>query len=122
MMGTRWSRWHRYDAQGNKQIKNFAIGTTPNPLKEDCFTEWKLGTGPFSHEDYITVVNAVRKAVGGKPKSQQTKEKMSKAHKGVPKSEEHRKSMSLAQKGKKKSEEHRKSMSVARLRMKQNET
>jgi hypothetical protein len=90
-----WSRWHRFDDQGVKQIKKFGTDETPNPLVEPGYTEWKRGTGPMSPEQYVNVTTAVKKACIGVPKTEEQKQKMRMAKLGVPKSEEHKKNMKL---------------------------
>jgi hypothetical protein len=92
-----WSRWHRYDTNNVKYIRKFSIGETPNPMQEEGFTEWFRGTGPLSKEHYEKVAEAMRRLSLGKPKSTETKSKMSMAKRGKPKSEQHKKNMSLAQ-------------------------
>ena len=92
-----WSRWHRYDTNGVKYIRKFQINETPIPLQEEGFTEWFRGTGPLSKEHYEKVAEAMRRISLGKPKSPETKSKMSMAKRGKPKSEQHKKNMSLAQ-------------------------
>ena len=91
-----WTRWHRFDDKGVKYIKKFPVDTTPNPLQEEGYTQWVRGTGKLTEEHYNNVVNAVRKACVGVPKSEEQKEKMRQAKLGVPKSEEHKKNMSLS--------------------------
>jgi len=88
-----WSRWHRYDMNGVKQIKRFEIDEIPCPLIDEGYTEWVRGTGPLSPEHYKNVAEAVRNTCKGKPKSPEQKMKMSKAAAGRPKSEEHKQSM-----------------------------
>jgi hypothetical protein len=112
-MKLKYNRWHRYDAQGNKQIKRFMVDETPNPIKEEMFSEWKLGCGPLNAEKYAKVATAVSQANKGRPKSDHTKAKMSVAQKGKPKSEETKQKMSMAHKGRPKSEEHKRAMSMA---------
>ena len=92
-----WSRWHRFDTNGVKYIKKFNIGETPTPIEEQGFSEWHRGTGPLSESHYNNVSAALRNLSLGKPKSPETKLKMSMAKRGKPKSPEHRRNMSLAQ-------------------------
>lgn len=92
-----WSRWHRFDANGVKYIRKFQINETPSPLIEEGYTEWCRGTGPLNPEHYEKVAEAMRRLSLGKPKSAETKSKMSMAKRGKPKSEQHKKNMSLAQ-------------------------
>jgi hypothetical protein len=91
-----WSRWHRYDVDGKKQIKKFKIDETPIPLVEDGYTEWQRGTGKLTDEHYKNVTTAVRNACVGVPKTIEQKEKMRQAKLGVPKSEEHKQNMKLS--------------------------
>jgi hypothetical protein len=109
MKGTT-SRWHRFDAQGNKQQKVFKIDEIPDPLKEPCFTEWRRGNGPFSDEALAKLRVSNSQVHGGKPKSPEQKAKMRAAKLGVPKTLEHRAAMSAAQMGRKKSEAQRQAM------------
>ena len=95
-----WSRWHRYDSNGNKMIRKFELNETPSPLLEEGYTEWTRGTGPLSPEHYENLTNAVKAFSTGVPKSEEQKEKMRLAKLGVPKTEEHKKNMSLAWKKK----------------------
>lgn len=91
-----WSRWHRFDANGIKQIKKFEINETPNPLQIPGYTEWRRGCGPLSPEHYENVVNAVRAFAKGRPKTPEQIEKMRLAKLGKPKSLEHRENMKKA--------------------------
>ena len=91
-----WSRWHRYDINGCKQIKKFKIDETPTPLTEQGYTEWARGTGKLTDEHYKNVTTAVRNACVGVPKSDEQKEKMRQAKLGIPKSEEHKQNMKLS--------------------------
>ena len=91
-----WTRWHRYDSAGNKQIKKFYHDNPPSPLCEEGYTQWVRGTGKLTEQHYNNVVNAVRKACVGVPKTEEQKEKMRQAKLGKPKTEEHKKNMSLS--------------------------
>ena len=91
-----WTRWHRFDDKGVKYIKKFPVDTQPDPLQEEGYTAWVRGTGKLTDEHYNNVVNAVRKACVGVPKTEEQKEKMRLAKLGVPKTEEHKKNMSLS--------------------------
>jgi hypothetical protein len=104
------SRWHRFDAQGNKQVRVFGITEIPDPLKEDCYTPWMRGNGPFSEEGLKNIKEKNSRTHKGVPKSPEQKEKMRQAKLGVPKTLEHRKAMSAAHMGKPKSESHRQAM------------
>ena len=91
-----WSRWHRFDDNGVKQIKKFGIDETPSPLIMPGFTEWRRGTGPLNPEHYKNVSTAVRAFSLGVPKSAEQKEKMRLAKLGKPKSDQHRENMRKA--------------------------
>jgi len=90
-----WSRWHRFDSNGVKYIKRFAIGETP--VNDSSFSNWIRGTGPLSESHYNNVAAAMRKIHLGIPKKAETKYKMRLAKLGKPKSEEHKRNMSIAQ-------------------------
>ena len=92
----KWTRWHRFDSNGNKYIKRFELNDHPETIVEEGYTQWSRGTGPLSEEQYNNVANAVRKLNLGIPKSPEQREKMRLAKLGKPKSEEHRKNMSKA--------------------------
>jgi hypothetical protein len=111
------SRWHRFDAQGNKQIRTFPFGEIPDPIKDPCFTEWRKGNGPFTEEGLHNLRIANSQTHGGKPKSDEQRAKMRLAKLGVPKTAEHRAAMSAAHMGKPKSEKHRQSMIGAKRRV-----
>jgi hypothetical protein len=91
-----WSRWYRFDSKGIKYIRKFQIDEIPTPLHEEGYTQWKRGTGPLTHENYLKLSNKLREVHTGVPKTEQTKQLMRKAKLGVPKTMEHRKNMSLA--------------------------
>jgi len=93
-MTIQYSRWHHFDQQGVKYIKNHPIGLKPTNVPG--FTEWKRGTGPFSEVQLNTLRTAVQKACKGVPKTPEQKQKMSQAKLGVPKSEEHKQAMRSA--------------------------
>ena len=111
------SRWHRFDAQGNKHIRTFPIGEIPEPIKEDCYTPWMQGNGPFSEEGLKNIREKNSKTHKGVPKSPEQKEKMRLAKLGVPKTLEHRAAMSAAHMGRPKSEAHKRSMREAKRRV-----
>ena len=92
------ARYHRYDSNGVKEIIQLTIPQQPHPLKEDGYTEWVKGTGPHTPEVYQRVVEGVRKACLGVPKTPEQKEKMRQAKLGIPKTLEHRANMSKAHK------------------------
>ena len=92
----RWTRWHRFDDTGFKQIKRFENHEDPSIITEEGYTLWKHGTGPLSPEHYNNVVTGIRAVCQGVPKSDEQKQKMREAKLGVPKSDEHRKNMSVA--------------------------
>lgn len=112
----RWTRWHRFDTQGNKYIKRFETYDDPSNLIEEGYTQWNRGTGPLAPEQYNNVVNAIRKSCKGIPKTETQKEKMRLAKLGKPKSEEHRKNMSKAWEKRRLrgiTEEHKKNISLS---------
>lgn len=112
----RWTRWHRFDTNGNKYIKRFELNDNPSTIVEEGYTSWQRGTGPLAPEQYNNVVNAIRKTCAGIPKSPEQKRKMSLAKLGKPKSEEHKKNMSKAWEKRRlrgTSDEHRKNMSIS---------
>lgn len=88
-----YMRYHRYDTNNVKHIKRFefdeVVPTTPEP----GYTEWTRGTGPHNPDALNNVVNGVRKACLGVPKTPEQKQKMSIAKLGIPKTEEHKLSM-----------------------------
>lgn len=87
-----YMRYHRYDTNNVKYIKRFELGETI-PEAEPGYTAWVRGTGPHKPEALLNVVNGVRKACLGVPKTPEQKLKMSQAKLGVPKTEEHKQSM-----------------------------
>lgn len=91
-----FKRWYRYDDNGKRTIKRFPINTTPHPLKEDGYTEWQIGHGPMTEEQYNNRVNIITELFTGKPKSIEQKAKMRVAKLDKPKSDEHRDNMSTA--------------------------
>ncbi len=92
----RWTRWHRYADNGDKQIKRFENHQNPSTIVEEGYTLWVRGTGKLSNEHYNNVVTAIRAVCKGVPKTDEQKQKMRDAKLGVPKTEEHKKNMSLA--------------------------
>jgi hypothetical protein len=82
-----YSRWYRFDENGNKHIKRFPIDFVPEN------NEWHRGTGPLNPEHRKNVTNALKRQYTGVPKSVEQREKMSKAKLGKPKTEEHKQSM-----------------------------
>ena len=87
-----YMRYHRFDSNHIKYIKRFELGATiPEP--EHGFTPWIRGTGPHDPIALNNVINGVRKACVGIPKSPEQKEKMRQAKLGVPKTEEHKLNM-----------------------------
>ena len=90
MKQTKYNRYHRFDMNGIKYIKRFELGVEPVDLLDEGYTVWTKGTGPHSPESYIKVVEGIRKACKGVPKTEQQKLKMRQAKLGVPKSEEHK--------------------------------
>jgi hypothetical protein len=93
-MTIQYTRWHRFDDNGVKYIKNHPVGE--RPTNEPGFSDWKRGTGPFSEVQLNTLRIAVRKACKGVPKTPEQKKKMSLAKLGKPKSEEHKQAMKSA--------------------------
>jgi hypothetical protein len=114
MKTKKFERWHRFDANNVKQIKNFPLNSEQPPT-DDNYTPWIKGTGKLSPEQYAIVSTAVRKANTGIVRSAETLERMSKAQMGVPKTEEQKLKMSLAKKGVPKTEEHKQNMRLAQL-------
>jgi hypothetical protein len=93
MKQTKYTRYHRFDLLGNKQIKRFELNEVPSDIPDEGYSCWVRGTGPHSPEAYIKVAEGIRKACLGVPKSPEQKEKMRKAKLGVPKTEEHKLNM-----------------------------
>jgi hypothetical protein len=94
-MSKQYMRYHRYDQNNVKHIKRFELHEIPPP-SDNGFTEWVRGTGAYDPISLNNVVNGVRKACLGVPKSTEQKQKMSLAKLGVPKSIEHKESMRRA--------------------------
>ena len=88
-----YMRYHRYDTNNVKHIKRFELNEVVPTIPEQGYTEWVRGTGPHSDSALNNVVNGVRKACLGIPKSVEQKRKMSIAKLGIPKTEEHKLSM-----------------------------
>jgi hypothetical protein len=86
-------RYHRYDIYGTKYIKRFELNELPKNIIDEGYTEWIRGTGPHHPDALNNVINGVRKACLGVPKSPEQKEKMRQAKLGVPKSQEHKDNM-----------------------------
>jgi hypothetical protein len=114
MKTKKFERWHRFDANNVKQIKNFPLNSEQPPT-DDNYTPWIKGTGKLSPEQYAIVSTAVRKANTGIVRSAETLQRMSAAQRGVPKTEEQKLKMSLAKKGVPKTEEHKQNMRLAQL-------
>ena len=87
-----YMRYHRFDSNNIKYIKRFELGATI-PEQEHGYTAWIRGTGPHDPEALNNVINGVRKACVGVPKSPEQKEKMRQAKLGVPKTQEHKDNM-----------------------------
>jgi len=102
MKQKKYMRYHRFDQNNVKIIKQFELTETPETINENGFTKWTRGTGKLNEQAYNNLVTGVRKACLGVPKSQSCKEKMSNSHKGKKKSLEHRQNMSLGHQKKKK--------------------
>jgi hypothetical protein len=86
-----YMRYHRFDRNNVKYIKRFELNETP--IDEPGFTPWARGTGPHTPVALNNVINGVRKACLGVPKTPEQKLKMRQAKLGVPKSEEHKQNM-----------------------------
>jgi len=93
-----YSRWHRYDMFGFKEIKKFNIGEIPTNDPEFGYTNWVRGNGRQSPEHYKRVSEGLSKKLKGVPKTPEHKHKLSIAKKGIPKPLEHRNNMKLAHK------------------------
>jgi hypothetical protein len=87
-----YMRYHRFDTNNVKYIKRFELGAII-PKADVGYTEWIRGTGPHDPIALNNVVNGVRKACKGIPKSPEHKEKMRQAKLGVPKTQEHKDNM-----------------------------
>ena len=90
-------RYHRYDEIGAKHIRNFKFeGVEPPPkiYKDENDIEWKKGSGPLPTHIYEKVASIVSKTWIGRPKSIETKKKMSDAKLGRKFSETHKENMS----------------------------
>lgn len=85
-----YTRYHRYDINGNKHIKRFELNETPTDIADEGYTCWTRGTGPHSEEAYKKVAEGIRRACKGVPKTPEQKEKMRQAKLGVPKTEQHK--------------------------------
>ena len=93
MKQIKYNRYHRYDIYGNKYIKRFELGVEPVSIPDEGYTDWISGTGPHSPEAYDKVVEGIRRACKGVPKSETQKQKMRMAKLGVPKTQEHKDNM-----------------------------
>jgi hypothetical protein len=113
-MSKQYMRYHRYDQNNVKYIKRFELNEIP-PVSENGFTEWVRGTGQHSAVSLNNIVNGVRKACLGVPKSDEQKLKMSLAKLGKPKSTQHKESMRRAW-------EHRKQQQLQDAHEKTNNT
>ena len=77
------TRWYHIDPQtGQKIIRRFGVDANPG-------APWMRGTGPHSPEAYAKTVENNRKHFKNKPKSAETRAKMSKAKLGKKFSKEH---------------------------------
>jgi hypothetical protein len=88
-----YMRYHRYDNNGTKYIKRFELNNLPSDTSEEGYTRWVRGTGKPSEQALNNVINGVRKACVGVPKTPEQKEKMRQAKLGIPKTEEHKLNM-----------------------------
>jgi len=99
----KWHRWHRYDINGNKFIKNFPNDITPEDIPDEGYTCWTKGTGPFTPETLNKLCAMNQSLWKGVPKSIEQKEKMRLAKLGVPKSDSHKQNLRKAWEQRKKS-------------------
>ena len=83
------SRFHYFDQDGNKVIKRFPIGVTPGE-------PWLPGTGPHSEQAREKIIKHLKEKVH-KPKSAETKRRMSEAKLGKTFTPEHRANLRKAQ-------------------------
>ena len=83
------SRFHYFDQLGNKVIKRFPVGVTPPP-------PWLPGTGPHSPEAREKIIKHLKERIH-KPKSAETKKRMSEAKLGKKFTPEHRANLRKAQ-------------------------
>ena len=88
-----YMRYHRFDTNNIKYIKRFELHEVVPSEPEPGFTAWTRGTGPHSPEALNNVINGVRKACLGVPKTTEQKQKMRLAKLGVPKTIEHKLNM-----------------------------
>jgi hypothetical protein len=88
-----YMRYHRYDQNNIKYIKRFELNNIPSSVPDEGYTAWIRGTGPHHPEALNNVINGVRRACKGVPKSPEQKEKMRQAKLGVPKTQEHKDNM-----------------------------
>jgi len=86
-------RYHRFDTNNVKYIKRFELHDIVPTQAEEGFTVWTRGTGPHDPVALNNVINGVRKACVGVPKTPEQKEKMRQAKLGVPKTQEHKNNM-----------------------------
>ena len=83
------SRWHCFDQDGKKIIKRFGADETPSE-------PWQPGTGPHTLEAREKIVKHLKERLH-KPKSAETKLKMSKAKLGKKFTQEHKDNLRKAQ-------------------------
>jgi hypothetical protein len=88
-----YMRYHRFDTNNVKYIKRFELHEVVPSIAEQGYTVWTRGTGPHDPVALNNVINGVRKACVGVPKSPEQREKMRQAKLGVPKSQEHKDNM-----------------------------
>ena len=89
----KYTRYHRYNSEGVKEIRRYDNGTYPPEVAEEGYTTWSRGTGPHSPEALVNVRNGIINACKGVPKTPEQKHKMSIAKLGVPKSAEHKENL-----------------------------
>ena len=75
MKNKTYNRYHRFDIHGTKQIKRFELHETPEDILDEGYSCWTKGTGPHSPEAYKKVVEGIRRACLGVPKTPEQKMK-----------------------------------------------
>ena len=92
-----FTRWHRFDHYGNKQIKKFPLDFVPG-CADLGYTVWSRGMGRCEGPSLERLTAANKRNFLGKPKPESQRIKMREAKIGIPKSLEHRAAMAEAQK------------------------